>query len=210
MLLSIFLALHSFANASLCKNWGPSEFWGQVPNQALEASGLIVSKKFVDRVYHINDGKKVPLIISNKGGKSSREVGIVDVKMKDIEDLAYGQCPDKSNYCIYIADIGDNERSRENVSIIVLKETEFKDFVTPVAVWNLSYPDHPHNAEAMALHPNGELFVITKEKKKGEASSAQVFKTSILNPGQEFKRVGEINLKKFLMNKMSKIISLPA
>lgn len=200
MILTVFFLLQNFAEASLCKNWSKSEFWGVVPAEATEASGIIVSKNFPDRIYHINDGKKVPLIVSDKAGKKSRSVKIEDIKMKDIEDLAYGQCPDKKGECIYVADIGDNEKVREKVNIIVIREADFSESVKPLDVWPLSYPDHPHNAEALALHPNGDLYIVTKEKRKGEASPAQVFKASIFNPGKKFTHVGEINLPKLSKN----------
>ncbi len=200
MFLTLLILFSQSAQADLCKKWAPSERWGDVPKVAAEASGIIVSKNFPDRIYHINDGKISALIISDFKGKKVKEVSLEEIKAKDAEDLAYGQCPDKKGDCIYIADIGDNERSRAEIKIIILRETDFGDSAKVLDTWRLKYPEGPHNAEAMALHPNGDLVIVTKEKKKKEGRPAQIFKTSIFNPGEKLVHLGEVDLPKLSKN----------
>ncbi len=194
-MISFLILLASFAHADLCKQWGPSEYFGSVPKIAEEASGLIYSRQYSDRVYHINDGRDSSLIVSNFTGSNTQEILLEDVKLRDTEELAYSRCPDDNGYCIYIADIGDNKRERPFLQIVVVREEEnFADSVKPLAVYRMHYPDNPHNAEAIAIHPDGSLYIVTKEKNKGEAHPAKIFKNSILKPQRELSFVGEIDL----------------
>lgn len=75
-----------------------------------------------------------------------------DVDPFDAEDLARG--PDGA---LWVADTGDNEMSRETVAVIVLPERG------EARLHRLSYPDGPHDAEALLVDADGVPFVITKE-----------------------------------------------
>ncbi|HLU60421.1 MAG TPA: hypothetical protein VKZ81_33600 [Pseudonocardia sp.] len=70
----------------------------------------------------------------------------------DVEDLAVG--PDGA---LWVGDLGDNDRRRETVAVAVL----------PVRgeprLHRLTYPDGPHDAEALLVDAEGRPFVITKE-----------------------------------------------
>jgi hypothetical protein len=193
-MLSLFFFVLNIATADLCKNWGSAEHFGNVPQTADEASGIIVSRLYSDRIYHINDGQDGRLIISNSSGNKVKTAKIEGVNFLDVEELAYGRCPDNQGACIYVGDIGDNGRARASIKVIIIREIDFEKSITPFAVWELKYPDHPHNAEAMALHPGGSLIVITKEKAKGKAGSAKIFKASLRQRQNTFTRVGEIDL----------------
>ncbi|WP_142099270.1 hypothetical protein [Pseudonocardia cypriaca] len=70
----------------------------------------------------------------------------------DVEDLAVG--PDGA---LWAADLGDNDRRRETVAVVVLPERGAAD------LHRLTYPDGPHDAEALLVDGQGRPFVITKE-----------------------------------------------
>ena len=72
-----------------------------------------------------------------------------------------GPCPEGS--CIFLADIGDNLAKRSEIHILITPEAElFSEAVSP-KVLTLRYPDGSHDAEAFAVHPNGDLYILTKE-----------------------------------------------
>ncbi|GAA0903912.1 hypothetical protein [Pseudonocardia zijingensis] len=75
-----------------------------------------------------------------------------DVDPYDVEDLALG--PDGE---IWAADLGDNERRRDTVAVVVLPERG------EPRLHRLTYPDGPHDAEALLVDSHGRPFVITKE-----------------------------------------------
>lgn len=194
-MISFLIFIVNFAYADLCKEWDSSQNFGNVPEIADEASGIIYSRQFRDRLYHVNDGKKPLLIVSNIEGTKAKEISIEGVNLQDIEDLAYGRCPDQKDHCIYVGDIGDNDRDRPFIQVIVVREEkEFADSVKPLAVYRMQYPDHPHNAEALAIHPDGALYIATKEKSKGEAHPTEIFKNSISKPEKKLSFVGEIDV----------------
>src|SRR5262249_16494699 len=83
--------------------------------------------------------------------------------------LTLGRCPGKGSVsCLYLGDIGDNDRKRKSIQIVVVDEMQdFQHTVSPRSRLTLRYPDGPHDAEGMALHPNGTIFILTKERPAG-------------------------------------------
>ncbi|WP_406067914.1 hypothetical protein [Micromonospora sp. NBC_01638] len=71
---------------------------------------------------------------------------------RDTEDLAIGR-----DGTIWVADIGDNDRSRPTVAIWRLAPGRDK----PV-LYRLAYPDRPHDAEALLLDADDRPLIITK------------------------------------------------
>jgi hypothetical protein len=70
----------------------------------------------------------------------------------DAEDLAAG--PDGS---LWVGDTGDNEQRRATVAVIVVPPQR-----TP-QLYRLTYPDGPHDAEALLVDARGVPTVVTKE-----------------------------------------------
>ncbi len=74
-----------------------------------------------------------------------------DVDPNDAEDLAVGP-----GGTLWVADIGDNDRDRETIAVIVLDGADAR-------LHRLTYPDGPHDAEALLVDGGGVPYVITKE-----------------------------------------------
>jgi hypothetical protein len=77
----------------------------------------------------------------------------------DPEDLAVA--PDGA---LWVADIGDNDRGRDTVAVIVLP------VAGPPVLHRLTYPDGPHDAEAFVLDGAGRPVIVTKEGPFGSAA----------------------------------------
>jgi hypothetical protein len=95
-----------------------------------------------------------------------------------------------------LADIGDNGAWRPFVQIAIVDEREaFDDEIVPRRVITARYPDGPHDAEAIAMHPSGDLWLVTKAR-IGQGGPALVFRLSAeaLAAGGElrFEALGEI------------------
>jgi hypothetical protein len=114
------------------------------------------------RLYLINDGTRPVLFIANPDGSIIRRVQITGFNPRDLEDLALGPCA--AGTCLYFADIGDNARRRTTVQIALVPEDEaFADTVPVLRTVVARYPDGPHDAEAIAIHPDsGDLWLATK------------------------------------------------
>jgi len=91
--------------------------------------------------------------------------------------LAITKCGTDS--CLVVADIGDNKLQRDSVQFIALNEKQLahEGKVKPILVVKAKYPDGPQNAEAAAFHPNGDLYVFTKEKiKKNDPMRTKIYR----------------------------------
>ena len=83
---------------------------GLLEKEIDEASGLAISRKIPDRMYHINDSDATGrFFITNLMGRNMRKVFVTGFQPKDTEDLAIGSCGPSID-CLFIGDIGDNDR----------------------------------------------------------------------------------------------------
>lgn len=103
-----------------------------------------------------------PVLFRVDGAGHTTRVAVPNAIVDDWEDLAGGPCT--SGTCLYIADIGDNNRSRERITIYQVPPPvpEGNSSTGPATPLHLKYPDHPHDAEGLLVTRHG-TFVITKE-----------------------------------------------
>lgn len=163
LIVNAFLSSLS-ANAGFCARWTVPTKDGSLPFHTIpEASGMAASRLVSDRIYWINDsGDKGAFYFTRANGSGVTRVKIDDFRPRDTEAMGYGECDGEP--CLAIADIGDNREVRKEIVIVFIKERErFPQRVPIYRELTLRYPDGPHNAEAFAILPNGDLLLITKE-----------------------------------------------
>ena len=204
--LSCLLAFPGAAAAAVCNSWGPAEPYGALDTSLVnEASGLDVSVRYRDRLYHNNDsGDALRFYLSHLKGEGARAVDVQGPKPLDIEELSLGPCGRQT--CIYLGDIGDNPAKRSEVAFTLVRELrDFPDKVKPLRTVRARYPDGAHNAEAFAVHPNGDLFLVTKPADAVMATPvpAKVYKLTAAQlrndrEVQTFEKIGEIDLPTFM------------
>ncbi|MEU4693615.1 hypothetical protein [Actinoplanes sp. NPDC023714] len=118
-----------------------------------EISGLLTDES---GYVVINDGADDPngrkIFFLNKKCKVVRTVSYPS-RPRDTEDLARG--PDGT---IWVGDIGDNGDTRETIALWRLAPGARKP-----TLFRLSYPDGPHDAEALLISGDGTPVVITKD-----------------------------------------------
>jgi hypothetical protein len=143
--------------------WTRSTVIGSVDRPISEDSGLAVSRKFPNRVYHVNDsGDSGRFFITDMAGVSVQTIQIDGFRPVDPEDLAIGACTPRSD-CVFIGDIGDNDGWRREIEVVVVEEVQnFPRGVDPMHRVRMRYPDRGHDAEAMAVHPDGTIYILTK------------------------------------------------
>jgi hypothetical protein len=134
---------------------GPTQLKG-----IAEASGLTLSRKASSLLWSHNDsGAPVVFGIDRSGVRS--QVRIPKATVTDWEDISAARCP--SGDCLYIADIGDNRRTRRTVTIYRVAEPSSTATETSAPdIFTVRYPDGPHDAEALFVIDAG-LFIITKD-----------------------------------------------
>lgn len=114
-----------------------------------ELSGLVVDD---GRVWAMSDGGRRVDVHRLDADCEVVRTRTADVDPFDAEDLALG--PDGE---LWVADTGDNDRSRETVAAIVLERGG------DARLHRFTYPDGPHDAEALLVDASGVPYVITKE-----------------------------------------------
>jgi hypothetical protein len=194
--------------AEPCRDWNQPQVVGHLDTGSImEASGIATSRRFAGRLYHNNDSGDGPFFyLTNRSGEGTTRVSVAGFEPLDVEDIALGRCGSASD-CLYLGDIGDNAHARETVRFVEIEELEtFPAAVEPVAVVTARYPDGPHDAESFAIHPNGDLFLVTKSGSMAAhtAERAQIFKLtadqlrSRPDTVQTFELVGTIDLPRYL------------
>jgi hypothetical protein len=115
-----------------------------------ELSGMVVHD---GGLWGLSDGgRSVQVHRIDRSNCGVIDTRTADVDPYDVEDLAVG--PDGA---LWAADLGDNERHRDTVAVVVLPERG------AARLHRLAYPDGPHDAEALLVDAHGRPFVITKE-----------------------------------------------
>ncbi len=115
-----------------------------------ELSGMVVHD---GGLWVVSDGgRSVQVHRIDRANCGVIDTRTADVDPYDVEDLAVG--PDGA---FWVADIGDNDRVRDTVAVVVRPERG------DARLHRLTYPDGPHDAEALLVDARGHPFVITKE-----------------------------------------------
>ncbi len=156
---------------------------GRLDEKAVnEASGLAASRRFPGRLYHVNDsGNASAFMLSDETGGRLETILLTPPKLVDSEDLAVGPCDaDGEADCLFIGDIGDNARKRQEIAVLVIRERKkFDSPMTPDLRLRLRYPDGAHDAESLAVDPRtGDIYILVKEFKllASQGRSARLYR----------------------------------
>jgi hypothetical protein len=114
-----------------------------------ELSGLVSAG---DAMLAMNDGGDRAQVYVLDGGCAVVDVRAGDVDPYDPEDMALA-----ADGTIWFADTGDNDQDRQTVALIGLRPDGSSTLT------RLTYPDGPHDAEALLLAPDGTPYIVTKE-----------------------------------------------
>ena len=137
-----------------------------------ESSGLSASKCSPNIFWTHNDSGGDAIVYALDGmGSRKGNWKVPGAENKDWEDIA--EFKDRSGKCfLYIGDIGNNGSKRSELAIYRVPEPIVAAPGSPSGTSNVTaaperltftYPDGPHNAEALLVHPTtGDIYVITK------------------------------------------------
>ncbi|MCA1632181.1 MAG: hypothetical protein LC802_00330 [Acidobacteria bacterium] len=188
-------------------SFGSPERIAKLEDDAIrESSGIVASRRNAGLLWTHNDSGDGPYLYAFDRRGSKRGVWLVaGARARDWEDIAAGPGPAEGRTYLYIGDIGDNDRAREQLVVYRVAEPE----VAPADAGSskksprqteaaeairLKYPDGRHDAEALMVHPRtGDLYVVTKEA----LGAAGIYKLSApytTAPVNTLQRVGKVGL----------------
>jgi len=151
---------------------------------APESSGLAAGRVDEGVYYTLEDaGNDAVIYPFRLDGLALRPQVLEGATNTDWEDIAAGPCPSAvldnqpdAEGCLYVADIGDNDETRDHVTLWVVPETT-DDTVTALGC-DLVYADgKAHDAEALAVSPDGVVRIFTKSSN----SPTEVYKANSLS-----------------------------
>jgi len=171
LVLQLLLVFAQVSAAPQRCTWGAPESLGVLSSAINESSGAAISRKFPNRSYRINDsGDRGRFFVMDLDGRNATSVTVQGFSPSDVEDLALGRCGDAD--CLFIGDIGDNSRRKQTIEIVAVRERlSFPGAVPADFRIRARYPDGPHDAESLGVHPDGSIYIITKDPAR-----SQVFK----------------------------------
>jgi len=153
-----------------------------------ESSGVAPSRRAGVYWTHNDSGDGPFLYAIDSAGGYLGAVRVTGAGAVDWEDLARGPCSAPSGTCLYIGDIGDNRSRRPFVVIYIVADpdppsggADTPRTAVPIDSVRLRYPDHAHDAEALAVTPDRQLLVITKDLR----APARLFSAPIVGHGGE-------------------------
>jgi hypothetical protein len=140
-----------------------------------ESSGVVTSRRRAGVYWTHNDSGDGPrLYATDSLGTDLGSLQVEPAGAVDWEDIAAGSCVVAPGWCLYAGDIGDNNRRRPFIVVYRLREPAPpegpSDTLRTAPLLDsivLRYPDHPHDAEALAVTREGELLIITKDREPG-------------------------------------------
>jgi hypothetical protein len=126
-----------------------------------EGSGLAASRKTPGWFWSHNDSGAPVLFALDAEGRVAGRVRLSGATVDNWEAVAVGPCP--SGSCVYVADIGDNDAERKQITIYRIPEpVDAKGPVQVTDVFHAVYPDGAHDAEALLISGDGRLHIVTK------------------------------------------------
>jgi hypothetical protein len=171
-----------------------------------ESSGLVASRTTPGAYWTHNDSGDGPFIYAfDTRGDSFGTFHVTGAQARDWEDIAAGPGPQANKSYLYIGDTGDNDAVRPEVVVYRVAEpvltaatrkfTKSRPGSTePAEAIRLKYPDGPHDAEALLVHPRtGNIYIVTKV---AIANPSVYEAVAPFTPGQSItmRRIGETHV----------------
>lgn len=140
-----------------------------------EASGVAASRRNPDVLWLHNDSgadAEVHAVTPSLLGGLLGSFRLDGADAEDWEDIAVGPGPDAARTYLYVADTGDNGRSRSTVQIYRVPEPSVNAGGGPfqgralqgVERFDLQYPDGPHDVETMMVDPlTADVYLVVKD-----------------------------------------------
>ena len=172
-----------------------------------EASGMVSSRRQQDVLWLHEDANNTPSLFAIRPDGSLLGEWLIDVeqRIEDWEDIAIQPVANGPDV-IWVGDIGDNEAREQDpakpprsfIQVMGIGEptVDMNDIpnakrIDTAEVFTLTYPDRPHDAEAMSIDPTtGDLYIFTKE----QTAPATIFRAKSPIQSGELEAVAAIDM----------------
>ena len=168
--------------------------FGEINEKFIDESSGIAQGRVTPNTYytHNDSGDTARFFRFNAQCKLTGTFSLKGAGAIDWEDMASAKIGGKSY--LYFGDIGDNAEKRKYITVYRVQEpTGESRELDKFDRYVLTYPDGPHNAETLMVHPTtGDIYIVTKTSK----APSKVFK--LKNPSKssdyEMTLIGEVDV----------------
>jgi hypothetical protein len=169
----------------ISKNYGKAKVVGTIDSNEIAESSGITASRCNESVFwtHNDSGDEALLFAINEKGKKLGTWKVTDAKNIDWEDIAAFK-DEKGKCSLYIGEIGNNKRTRSEMTIYKVAEPKVSDADKDSSIKKPSktesaeaikftYPDGNYDSETLMIHPKtGDIYVLTKSL----VGASEVFK----------------------------------
>ena len=135
-----------------------------------EISGMTYSQRHDDVLYLHNDSSGGPRIYAVDATTCDviATITVAGIEARDLEAIGSGRDA-KGRPVLWLGDIGDNLDSWPEVRLHRVREPKrLRDRTLTARTFRVTYPDRPHNAEALLADPeSSQVWVVTKQAASG-------------------------------------------
>jgi hypothetical protein len=157
-----------------------------------ESSGVVASRANPGIYWTHNDSGDGPILYAfDRYGHSYGRWTVPGAQNVDWEDIAIAPGPAPGRWYLYAGDIGDNNRVRLEIAVYRVEEPKTGSAsacragcqTKPATAFHLRYPDGPHNAETLLVHPvTRDVYVISKASSADPNTTVYVARANQLGP----------------------------
>ena len=161
---------------------------GRVQHEELtEISGIAVSRQNRDVLWAHNDsGDSARVFAMKTDGTHLGIFGLADAFALDYEDMAIGPGPESGVDYLFIADTGNNNLTRNRVTVYRVPEpklpadgTPVETRLTDVVALPMTFPDTIQECETLLVDPlNGDLYLITRDRGAKQGGMSIIYRNS--------------------------------
>lgn len=135
-----------------------------------EISGMTYSQRHAGVLYVHNDSSGGPFIyaVDSRTCRTLATLRIDGIEARDLEAIGSGR-DQRGRPILWLGDIGDNRDSWPEVRLHRVREpARLSDRTLKAVTFRFTYPDRPHNAEALLTDPkSSRVWVVTKQLARG-------------------------------------------
>jgi hypothetical protein len=185
--------------ATAASHYAPPEVIAHLQSPDInESSGIVASRTVPGLYWTHNDSGDGPFVYAfDRTGADRGKWRVKGASAIDWEDIAAGPGPIRGQSYLFLGDIGDNERNRKEVVVYRVPEPKagapgLRE-TPPAKAIHLRYPDGPHDAEALLVHPvTGTMYIVTKAR--GKDRETLVFRTKAPDYPALLERVASLHM----------------
>jgi hypothetical protein len=180
--------------------YGPAVVLGHLESKDVaESSGIVASRSTPGLFWTHNDSGDGPFVYAfDRAGADRGKWHVNGASAVDWEDIAIGPGPVRGKSYLFLGDIGDNSWNRKDVVVYRVEEPKITGAglhqTGSSKAIRLRYPDGPHDAEALLVHPvTGTIYIVTKAR--GKDRETLVFRAKAPNYPAVLEKIASLHMQ---------------